>query len=70
MNDLLPKEKFTFCTGKHVCPICDKTHVCDGVPYGHDNTKKGYRCHGRKKQYCDDCQHNRWDEVCKDALKK
>lgn len=42
-----------YCSGKHRCQICKKIYNCDGVPFGHDDKQKGFRCHGPYEQFCE-----------------
>ena len=40
-----------FCSGKHECLICFIEYECEGVGYGHDNSKEA-QCHGTYHQFC------------------
>jgi hypothetical protein len=57
---------YEFCSGKHVCPICNKNKNCDGGAFGHSATKGQGICHAKnEKVFCQNCQKNRWDEILK-----
>jgi len=65
--------EYKFCSGKHKCPLCKRTKKCQGVPYGHDESTKGFYggfyCNGTNDDgtdtecYCEKCQDERWDEI-------
>lgn len=49
-NSYMEQEE-QFCNGKHICVLCNKKFDCEGVGYGHSNSKEG-QCHGAYEQFC------------------
>lgn len=41
----------TYCSGEHKCILCGVVFKCEGVGYGHDNSKES-QCHGPYEQFC------------------
>ena len=48
---IMTHDDVKFCDGKHKCVLCEVVYDCEGVGYGHDNSKEG-NCHGTYEQFC------------------
>ena len=41
-----------FCSGTHLCQICDKKYKCEGCATSHTTNANGGRCNGEYEQFC------------------
>jgi hypothetical protein len=41
-----------FCSGTHLCLICDNKYKCEGLAISHSTNTNGGRCQGKYEQYC------------------